>query len=159
MLIYHYNKKGEYIGEATADKNPLEKGKYLIPAYATDKKPPVPSENEVAVFENNDWIIKQDFRGRTGCEIDLNGYFVKIHEFIIGEIPTDNILLINPPSEDMYKPKFDGLKWVQGEGSPPAQPPTLEELTGKINEVKIENEQINLQMIDLFEQLLDKGVL
>ena len=33
--IYNYNFNGIYIGTAQADEDPLEKGNYLIPAFAT----------------------------------------------------------------------------------------------------------------------------
>ena len=40
MKIYNYDENLFYIGESLADESPLEKGIFLIPAYATTIKPP-----------------------------------------------------------------------------------------------------------------------
>ena len=65
-LYYNYHPKtGEYLGQARADKDPLEKGKYLLPANATLTQPPQSSKNEVAVFDGSVWHKKPDFRGQT----------------------------------------------------------------------------------------------
>jgi len=52
MKIYHYNKDGVYIKEGTARPDPLDKGKFLIPANATTEKPPVCSKSEEVYFTN-----------------------------------------------------------------------------------------------------------
>lgn len=66
-IYYNYNKlTGEYIPSEKpkeAKKNPLENEKYLLPAGATFVPPPETGENEIAVFENDSWVTKEDFRG------------------------------------------------------------------------------------------------
>ncbi len=63
MKIYNYDKQGVFINQTTAKENPLETGKYLIPAKATTIAPPDTKDNEVAVFDGGEWQIKTDFRG------------------------------------------------------------------------------------------------
>lgn len=67
MKIYNYHSiTGELLSESEADKSPLEKNVYLIPAYATKKKPPKVSDGEVCVFnlESNKWDKLPDLRGK-----------------------------------------------------------------------------------------------
>ena len=52
MDIYHYNKDGVYIKSGVARSDPLEKGKFLIPANATTEEPPVCSKSEEVYFTN-----------------------------------------------------------------------------------------------------------
>lgn len=64
MEIYNYHPvTGEYISKSNADKNPLEENVYLMPANATDIKPPSVAENQVACFKDNVWSLFDDFRG------------------------------------------------------------------------------------------------
>lgn len=69
--IYNYHPiTNEYIGESTADIDPLEskiqkKEIYLAPANSTELKPPITYTNQVACFESGQWIVKPDFRGQT----------------------------------------------------------------------------------------------
>lgn len=64
MKVYVYDfETFEFVGERDAQESPLEKGVYLIPAYATESKPPKATKNKVAVFENNEWVLKPDYRG------------------------------------------------------------------------------------------------
>ena len=68
MIIYNYDSiTFEYIGESQASLDPEESKKqgkdiYLIPANATDKKPPIPKTNETVIFDNG-WKIVPDYRG------------------------------------------------------------------------------------------------
>jgi len=79
MEIYLYSAHtGEFTGQAVADANPLEVGKFLIPANATESQPPTPGLNEVAVFEGGTWVLKPDFRGQdfysktTGAKVRIS---------------------------------------------------------------------------------------
>lgn len=70
MQIYLFDEyTKEYLGEQKADKNPKEtkiQGVFvpLIPANSTLIKPPTVKEGSVAVFENDKWIMKSDYRGQ-----------------------------------------------------------------------------------------------
>lgn len=59
MKIYHYHPiTGEYLGDGIARESPLEPGVYLIPAHATDIKPPEPIEQKLRVFTQGQWAYK-----------------------------------------------------------------------------------------------------
>lgn len=64
MKIYNYNFNGEFVNESTADQDPLEPEKFLIPANATTKLPPPPAINQARVFKNNEWDYVPDYRGK-----------------------------------------------------------------------------------------------
>lgn len=38
--IYHYDETGRLRGQSVADESPLEKGVFMVPAYATFDAPP-----------------------------------------------------------------------------------------------------------------------
>ncbi len=71
MEIYNYNSQTlEFISIGIADKSPLEKDVYHIPACATTIKPPIINDqNKTAIFENGKWIIESDFRGQKQINI------------------------------------------------------------------------------------------
>jgi hypothetical protein len=59
MKIYHYHSvTGEYLGDSIARESPLEPGVYLIPAHATDIKPPEPIEQKLRVFTQGQWVYE-----------------------------------------------------------------------------------------------------
>lgn len=92
MNIYHFDKiTREYLGESIADKNPLEKGKYLIPLYSTPKKPPAEPKGKKAIFKN-DWSLVDNFRGQIVYSTD-NQSAKTIKE--LGKIP-DGYTLLKP---------------------------------------------------------------
>lgn len=64
MKIYHYHPETkEYLGKDLADKDPMVKGNWLIPANATSVKPPEVQEHQAAVFSNDSWSVVPDYRG------------------------------------------------------------------------------------------------
>ncbi len=114
MQVYDYNPStGEYLGIGIAQKSPLEPGIYLIPANATSDAPPPTEINEVAVFRNKTWQIIPDYRGQEACEIDAEGFYIRKHEFQLGEAPGVTIILSKRP-EGFYKPKWVMSQWTEG---------------------------------------------
>ncbi|MDD3012629.1 MAG: tail fiber assembly protein [Candidatus Gastranaerophilales bacterium] len=109
MKIYNYNSMTkEYIGESIADENPLEEGVFLLPANATFLQPPNIAENEVAVFENDLWIIKADYRGGTFYSKTTKEPKV-ISE--IGIQPDDTMTHLIPGEFDTWGSKLN--KWTE----------------------------------------------
>jgi len=71
MKVFNFNKEtGEYIGEEEAEKNPLEPGKYLIPAAATTEPPPKAGTKEAVRFNGQGWEKTPDLRGTVYFEAD-----------------------------------------------------------------------------------------
>jgi hypothetical protein len=67
MNIHHYNPEtGEYLGSGVVDPNPLEPGKWLIPAHATTVAPPASPTGHSAVWSGDAWTLAEDHRGRQG---------------------------------------------------------------------------------------------
>lgn len=67
---YSYNSEfNAFTGKFPAMKNPRRENEYLLPVLATFKKPPNANENEIAVWQDDDWQIVSDFRGQTQINI------------------------------------------------------------------------------------------
>lgn len=67
MKIYHYSgNQNIYTRTTEARKDPLEEGKYLIPAKATMVEPPTHETGQTVKFnvKRNKWIIVEDYRGK-----------------------------------------------------------------------------------------------
>ncbi|NHR07997.1 tail fiber assembly protein [Chromobacterium haemolyticum] len=62
--VYAYHPEtGEYIGPTLADLSPLDEGEvWLIPAYATELKPPGKEKRKASVFRLGEWAVVDDFR-------------------------------------------------------------------------------------------------
>ena len=71
MIFYTYDEKTkEFTGTQSAFIDPLKtkkqgKNVYLVPANATDKEPPKTKENQVAIFNGDEWEVVADYRGKT----------------------------------------------------------------------------------------------
>ena len=64
MKIYNYHPDYKYFYcESEADPSPLEPGVFLIPAHATDIKPPTCESNQIQIFNETSWDIIEDKRG------------------------------------------------------------------------------------------------
>jgi len=114
MLVYNYNNdENQYTHSNEADESPLEKGVFFIPAKATDIAPPITIEHQVAIFENNGWVIKEDYRGINACDIDENSIFIKVHEMILGEVPSNTLILADAPNSGLYSAKWNGTAWIE----------------------------------------------
>ena len=68
MKIYHYSETTkEFLNSTEAEANPEEtkiQGRFVpfIPAYSTLKPVPEININEAAIFEEEDWVVKPDYR-------------------------------------------------------------------------------------------------
>lgn len=113
MKAYLYNNiSGEYIKEIKKQLDPLEsklqkKEIYLLPSNSTDIEPPVIKENEVIVFENNEWIIIPDHRNEKFYKKDTKE---EVTIKTIGEIPET---LINIKPKDTDKWDINTNKWIE----------------------------------------------
>jgi hypothetical protein len=140
MKIYHYNKNTkEFIGESDAEKSPLDKS-YLIPAFATIKKPNK-KKGFVSLFVNDEWILKEDNRGKK----------------LFNKLTKQQIVLKDPgPIPDEYTDKepseFDdwvGDNWVKN---------TAKEIEKEYKkEYEVLNKNIN--NLNILNILISKGVL
>ena len=62
MLIYHYNRDtGELIGQDIAQPDPMDDGRFIVPAFSTSKVPPVPPPGMVPVYDTRakQWATRQ----------------------------------------------------------------------------------------------------
>lgn len=67
---YSYNTEEKaFSGKYPAIKNPRRQSEYLLPAMATFKEPPITNEDEVAIWDGNDWVVEPDYRGEKQVEI------------------------------------------------------------------------------------------
>lgn len=114
MLIYNYDSiTKEYTGYCEADLDPAEskaQGKevYLIPAYATDKKPPKAHANEVVIYEDG-WEIEADFRGKYIVNEEMKPQ--KVTQ--IGELPEGYIVITDAQATKIEK---DPLYYIISDG-------------------------------------------
>ena len=114
MLIYNYDPNTkEYTGYCEADLDPQEtiiqgQDVYLIPANATNVKPPKPKTNETVIY-NNGWQIVADFRGK--YIVDENMQPQKVEK--IGEIPEGYIVITDAQA---LKIKEDDLYYIISDG-------------------------------------------
>lgn len=93
-LTFEYNGKGDAIIDPQASKR---EGKtvYSAPAYATLKKPPTLGKYQVAIYQSDKWVVKDDYRGSYICDELLNVQVVQD----IGELPDGFILITEQEAE------------------------------------------------------------
>lgn len=95
MIVYNYDSiTNEYTGYCNAYLDPAEtkaqgKDVYLIPAYATDKKPPKTKEHQTVIFVNNKWEIVADYRG---C-MAVDNRMIPIQIENIGDLPEGYVII------------------------------------------------------------------
>ena len=115
MYIYNFDKiTHEYTTSAEASIDPQatkREGKdvYLIPAYSTLKKPPKTNKYKVAVYENNTWVIKDDYRGAYICDELLNIQVVQE----IGALPDGFIVITEGEAQQIVN---DPLWYIVQDG-------------------------------------------
>lgn len=114
MLVYNYDEiTKEYIGESEAPLNPVatkREGKevYMIPANATEKKPPKAKKNEAVVY-NNGWQIVADFRGQYIVNDDMQPF--KYDK--LGDLPEGYICITEAQAKKIQE---DDLYYVISDG-------------------------------------------
>lgn len=60
MIIHNYDKQTKiYTGSCEADEDPLNEGEFLIPANATTIGLPSLKDDEYAVFNDVEWLVKK----------------------------------------------------------------------------------------------------
>ena len=105
MKIYNYNAETkEYLSTEDAQKSPLEKNVYLIPANATTIAPIEVKKNEVAIFDGEKWVVEKDYRNQKVYSIETQQEQAVNY---IGDIKDGYTLL-----EPFENCKWDGKKWV-----------------------------------------------
>ena len=90
-VVFSYDRETkEFVGEYQCQPDPLEKGKFLIPADATEIPPPETLLFQKAVFDNGKWKVVPDYRGRKVVFLESQE-IQEIQEF--GELPDGAVLL------------------------------------------------------------------
>ena len=102
MIVYKYDENGIYTGETTAQESPREPSMYLMPPNTTAKIPPEIGDHECAIFGNESWDIKPDYRDVTYWLPDGSEH----HITEINVIPPNNALFEKP----VIPPTFDEAK-------------------------------------------------
>jgi len=120
MKIYHYDGiTKEFIRESEAREDPLEPGRFLIPANATATAPPkIKSANKVNIFveKNKKWKTMKDYRGYIFYDTNFNRKGNPLPEEILnfGEtIP--KFATEVAPTKDFYRARWNANKseWVE----------------------------------------------
>ena len=116
MNIYNFHSiTKEYLTTVVAEADPAEtkkQGKFipLVPANATLIEPPIVEINQVAVFENNKWIIKADYR-KNYVKVDDN--------FQVQEITTigeqEGFYVVDKATGELIKENPNNFKIQDGE--------------------------------------------
>lgn len=115
MNLYNYDKNTkEYLSTTLASADPMEtkiRGEFvpLVPANATLIEPPTIEANQVAVFENNKWVVKADYR-KNYVKVDDN--------FQVQEITTigeqEGFYVVDKAIGELIKENPDNFKIQNG---------------------------------------------
>jgi len=157
MKIYKYDPVTfEFLQESDAKVDPKILGEYLIPSFATIKKNPKVTDNQVAIFDENQdkWIIKEDYRGVDCWYIEdipekLIYHADKAEITEIGTLPT-NITLLNP--EPLYFPFWKDGKWIESKDK------ALILLCDEVDEIVKERQQLSFEYNGNIFKADEKGI-
>lgn len=76
IAIYHFDAgTKEYVESSQSRIDPLDRTP-MIPANATDQEPPVPGDNQAAVFDGDNWAMVPDHRGEVYYETDGSKHII-----------------------------------------------------------------------------------
>lgn len=114
--IYSFDKiTKEYLGESKAQLDPVLTKKNGKPTYSctitsTFQKPPKAKKNEIQIYdsENDNWIIKKDFRGKEYYTEDGK----KVIITNIDETFPNNAIL-DAPVDTLIEPVYKDGKWKE----------------------------------------------
>ena len=75
---------------------------YMYPANSTDLTPLIPKKNEICIFEDNNWVIKADYRGQYQCNEYLEVSLVEN----IGDLQEGFILITEEQAKKIEEDKL-----------------------------------------------------
>lgn len=151
MNIYNFDSiTYEYLSTSIADADPAEskiQGKFipLVPAYATLIKPPKVEINQTAVFENNNWVIKSDYR-QNYFKVDDN---LQVQEITsIGE--QEGFYLVSKILGEEIKQNPNNFKIENGE--------IVQKTEIEIEEEKVQQEAQRIAMLNLTAADVERAI-
>jgi len=157
MRIYNYDPiTHEFLSEGAADESPLEPGVYLIPANATVKPVPALKPGEAAIYGDDKWRVVADYRGRSVCALDADGYYAGPAELALGENPDARRILADPPNASIKKPKWSGKEWIDGRSTEEVEADALASVKAELRESDAGMARV---AEDLITALISKGVI
>lgn len=151
MNIYNFNKETkEYLSTVPAEADP-EASKIqgvfvpLLPANSTLTPPPeYNKENQIPVFENNNWIIKSDYR-KNYYKVDENLSVENIST--IGE--QEGFIIVDKPTGESIKQNPDKYKITDNQVIAKTDEEYQAELARREAEIKIQQIKTELYELDL----------
>jgi len=100
-FYYSYNtEEKSFSGKFPALKNPRRQNEYLLPAMATFIEPPETKENEIAIWNGENWEIEPDFRGL--LQVNINTKEISNIEYV-GEIKSGFQIVSKEVSDDIQQ--------------------------------------------------------
>lgn len=96
----------EFLGEGLADPDPLEPGRWLIPAHAFIEAPPEVGEHEKAVMSDMGWRVVADQRGAVYWTDDGERHVISV----LGERVPDGALLEPPPPPPPTREEVEAMR-------------------------------------------------
>jgi len=113
LIVYSYDEDGVYLGKTQADESPLEPGKYLIPANATETPPPGEKECYAIVFTGTVWEYAEDHRGETRYSTAAETLGMQVEVINVGSL--DKVAPDTTDKEAPDVPLGHRLTWMDAE--------------------------------------------
>ena len=110
--VYQLDRHHCYLCTTVADRDPLDKNNWLIPAGCVETAPPQTGKNQTAQWQadSQTWRIIPDYRGQTAYRTDTWQHDGIAADTVTepGELPAG--LTIEPPPSSLHT--WDGKAWV-----------------------------------------------
>ena len=110
--VYQLDRHHCYLCATAADRDPLDKNNWLIPAGCVETAPPQTGKNQTAQWQadSQTWRIIPDYRGQTAYRTDTWQHDGIAADTVTepGELPAG--LTIEPPPSSLHT--WDGKAWV-----------------------------------------------